>query len=205
MLDVRSDAIVALLRERRSIRLFRDEAVPRDVLNEVLSCALWAPSPHHAQPWRLTVLTTPAERERLALAMAGRLRSELELDGLADADVERQTSRSIDRITSAPAVVLCSLVAEGLRLSGDSRRDALEWQMAVQSVGALLQSVFLAAWNCGVGTCWMAAPMYCPDTVRDVLDLPAAYAPQALVLMGIPADRGRLRARRPFEDMVRYR
>jgi F420 biosynthesis protein FbiB-like protein len=174
-------------------------------VEELLRESLWSPSPHNSQPWRFTVLFDGLDKERLAGVMAARLRSELEADNLAAEVIERQTNRSRQRITSAPIVVLCSLVGEGLVEYPDPRRNELEWQMAVQSVGAALQTLFLLAHARRIGTCWMAAPMYCPDVVRDVLGLSPSFQPQALVLMGFAAKAGKVRPRRPFDAVVDLR
>lgn len=190
---------------RRSIRAFRDEPLPRHLVEELLRESLWSPSPHNSQPWRFTVLFDGLDKGRLAGVMAARLRSELKADNLAAEAIERQTNRSRQRITSAPVVVLCSLVGEGLVEYPDPRRNELEWQMAVQSVGAVLQTLFLLAWTQGVGTCWMAAPMYCPDEVRSTLQLPPVYQPQALVLMGYPDGPGKVRPRRPTAEIIDLR
>jgi coenzyme F420-0:L-glutamate ligase/coenzyme F420-1:gamma-L-glutamate ligase len=203
MLDVSPGTMTGLLRGRRSVRVFLPNPIPRETLDDVLRAALWAPSPHHSQPWRLTVLTDEA-RIRLATAMANRLANELRADGVDLDTIDRQTTRSRERISNAPAVVLVSLVREGLAHIDEPRRDALEWEMAVQSVGALLQSLFLAAHAEGIGSCWMAAPMYCPDVVRESLGLPEAFTPQALALLGFPAHPGKLRERRSWSEMVHY-
>lgn len=190
---------------RRSIRTFRDEPLPRALIAELLQEVLWAPSPHNSQPWRFTVLFQRDDRQRLALAMADRLAEELRADGLDSETIERQLHRSEERIIGAPVTVLCSLVRDGLVEYPDHRRNELEWLMAVQSVGAALQTLFLAAAARDIGTCWMAAPMYCPDVVRDVLGLPSRWAPQALALLGYPAAPGRTRERRPFAEVVDLR
>jgi hypothetical protein len=51
----------------------------------------------------------------------------------------------------------------------------------------------------------MAAPMYCPQVVRDVLGLADGVEPQALVLLGYPSAPGKVRERRPFEEVVDLR
>jgi coenzyme F420-0:L-glutamate ligase/coenzyme F420-1:gamma-L-glutamate ligase len=195
------DAILS----RRSIRKFSDRHVGREVMEELLADAVWAPSPHNAQPWRFTVLFSSEEKERLAEAMAARLAEELCADGLSADEVDRQTLRSRRRISTAPAVVLCSLVRDGLVRYADARRDALEWQMAVQSMGAVLQTLFLLAADRGLGSCWMAAPMYCPEVVRAALELPDHFSPQALVLLGYATQPGRVRARRTVAEVVELR
>jgi F420 biosynthesis protein FbiB-like protein len=200
-----TEEIDALVRGRRSIRYFRDELVPRSLIAELLEAALWAPSPHNAQPWRFTVLFDPAEKATLAGAMAAQLRSELLADGVAASTIEAQTGRSRGRIETAPVVMLCSLHGAGLVPYPDERRTALEWQMAVQSVGAVLQTFFLLAAARGLGTCWMAAPMYCPGQVRTALDLPEDHHPQALILAGYEARGGKERPRRPLYEVADLR
>jgi len=198
-------ALTDLVRERRSIRAFRDQRVSRETVAELLLDTIWAPSPHNSQPWRFTALFEAGDKQRLADAMADQLATELRVDDLPAEIIERQTGRSRWRISTAPVVLLCSLQGDGLVAYADQRRNHLEWQMAVQSVGAALQTLFLLATQRGIGSCWMAAPMYCPEVVRRVLDLPAQFVPQALVLMGYPAGPGKVRKRRSFEQVVDLR
>lgn len=198
-------SVEELIRERRSVRAFREEPLPAGVVMELLLDAIWAPSPHNSQPWRFTAIFQNTAKERLADAMATQLATELKGDGLDPPSIERQTGRSRSRISSAPAVVLCSLVRDGLVRYPDQRRNELEWRMAVQSVGAVLQTLFLLAEARGIGTCWMAAPMYCADVVRATLRLPPTYEPQALVLMGYPAHPGKVRERRSLDELIELR
>jgi nitroreductase len=53
------------IRQRRSIRKFRDDPVPREMIDEILEAARLAPSGSNRQPWRFIVVTDPAERARL--------------------------------------------------------------------------------------------------------------------------------------------
>jgi F420 biosynthesis protein FbiB-like protein len=198
-------SIDQVIRDRRSIRQFVDEPIAREIVAELLEAALWSPSPHNSEPWRFTVLFNPVEKSRLAKAMADRLAVELYADGLDADTIERQTWRSRRRISTAPVVVMCSLVHDGLVRYGDPRRDLLEWQMAVQSVGCVLQTLFLLASARGIGACWMAAPMYCPEVVRECLDLPEEYQPQALALLGYPAAPARERERRSAAEVIDLR
>ena len=188
------DSIGRLVRSRRSIRQFEDRQVPRTVIAEIVQDAVWAPSPHNSQPWRFTALFERSDRHGLAEAMAARLQDELRRACVAEEGIKRQTARSVARIDEAPVAIVLSLVTDGLVTSGDRRLDALEWEMAVQSVGAVLQTLFLVAAARGLGSCWMAAPMYCPDVVRACVGLPEEYEPQALALSvtpRIPARCGR--------------
>jgi coenzyme F420-0:L-glutamate ligase / coenzyme F420-1:gamma-L-glutamate ligase len=194
-----------LVRERRSIRRFSQQPVDREIVAGLLADCLWAPSPHNAQPWRFTALFSNETKTALAEAMGNRLVQDLSSEGASQGVVSRQVSRSRERILSAPVAVLCSLVDDGLVISDREQKDFLEREMAVQSVGAVLQTLFLLAADQGLGACWMAAPMYCPDAVVDILELPSTYRPQALVLLGYPADGGKVRPRRLTAEMIELR
>ena len=49
--------LIEAIRQRRSIRAFTPEPVPKDVIKEILSDACWAPSAMNTQPWEFVVVT----------------------------------------------------------------------------------------------------------------------------------------------------
>jgi coenzyme F420-0:L-glutamate ligase/coenzyme F420-1:gamma-L-glutamate ligase len=55
----------------------------------------------------------------------------------------------------------------------------------------------LSAASAALASCWVAAPIFCPEAARDALDLPAEWLPHALVLVGHPAPAYTPRARPP--------
>jgi hypothetical protein len=65
----------------------------------------------------------------------------------------------------------------------------------------------LAAPGRGLATCWVAAPIFCPEAARDALALPAAWLPHALVMVGHPdADyAGRVRPPVPLDELRAFR
>ncbi len=85
------------------------------------------------------------------------------------------------------------------------RRDQAERVMALQSASLAGGYLLLAAHAEGLGACWMCGPLFAPQVVRDALDLPADWEPQALIVLGWPAERPEARKRRPFEDTVSWR
>lgn len=50
-------AVEAAIVSRRSVRAYRDQAVPRDLILRLLDLAARAPSGTNTQPWKVTVLT----------------------------------------------------------------------------------------------------------------------------------------------------
>ena len=58
--------------------------------------------------------------------------------------------------------------------------------MALLSLGAAVENLMLAAADRGLASCWVAAPIFCPEAARDALALPGEWLPHALVLVGRP-------------------
>ena len=192
-----------ILFERRSIRRYRPEPVPRVMLEQLLTAAIWAPSAHNRQPWRFAVIEGQGLKEQLAQAMGDRLGADLTADGAPEAVIEKDVSRSYSRITQAPALILTALTMADMDVYPDERRQHKEWQMAVQSTAMAGQNLLLAAHMLGLGACWMCAPLFCPDLVREVLALPADWQAQGLVTVGFPAEQREI-GRLPLSSAVRF-
>jgi F420 biosynthesis protein FbiB-like protein len=171
---------------RRSIRRFEDTPISRPVLHKLLYAGCLAPAPHHTRPWRFVVLETHDSRVRLAGAMGAAWRRDLENDGVPPGRIESLLARSRRQIEDAPALVLACLVEEGLRSWPDEHRQQAEWGMALQSAGAAMENIMLAAHEEGLASYWISAPLFCPDAVREALDLPAGFRAQALIALGYP-------------------
>ncbi len=167
----------------------------------ILDAARWAPSAHNRQPWRFAVLVDPARREQLARAMGERFRMDLAADGLDSDQIERQVTRSYQRISGAPAVIVVCMSMTDMDVYPDERRAGAERIMATQSVALAVQNLLLAAYDAGLGACWICAPLFCPDVVRDVLDLPGDWEAQALITLGYPAQE-KTSERAPVEAKV---
>ena len=196
------DDVQALIRSRRSIRRYTAQPVPVEVVERLLTAAIWAPSAHNRQPWRFVPITAAGAIQRLAQAMGDRLRA----DRLADGDnveaVEADAARSYARITGAPVVVAVCLTLADMDAYPDARRQQAEYLMAVQSVAMAVQNLLLAAQAEGLGACWMCAPLFCSEAVIGALDLPAEWQAQALVTLGYPNSAGKPAARRPLAEVV---
>ena len=179
------DAIEAI-RTRRSLRQLSDAPVSREIVDELLALACLAPAPHHTRPWRYVIISQ-ARREMLAERMGAAWRADLERDGHPEALIAKLLRKSHRQITSAPALILACLTHEGLRDWPDERRTRNEFAMAQQSVGAGMQNIMVAAHALGITSYWISAPLYAPEAVSDVLDLPADWIAQAFLVVGHPA------------------
>lgn len=191
-----------LVRGRRSVRRMRPDPLPRALIEQVLDAARWAPSPHGTQPWRFAVLRNRAIRERLTDAMAESWQQNLAMDRQEPEIVAARLAGSRRRMLESPALVLVSLVTDDLDRYPDDVRQRAELTMAIQSLGAAVQNMLLAAFHLGIDGGWMCAPLFCPDVVRDTLELPSNHIPHALIPLGYAATDPKRRPRRPLSELI---
>ena len=142
-------------------------------------------------------------KERLATAMGRRLRADLEVDGVPEPVITKDVNRSYQRITGAPVVIVVCLSMEDMDSYPDERRQRNEWLMAVQSTAMAGQNLLLGAHALGLGACWMCAPLFVPELVRETLGLPADWQPQGLITLGYPAE-SREKTRHPLAEKVHF-
>lgn len=187
---------------RRSVRRYRPLPIGKRTIVRLLHAASRAPSAHNRQPWRFAVLQDRVCRERLASAMAERLRRDRTQDGDDQRAIEADVARSRARLAEAPAVIVVCLDMSDMDCYPDERRRRAEYLMAVQSVAMATENLLLAAAREKVGACVMCAPLFCPDTVAGTLALPCAWEPQMLVTLGRPAGPGRKRPRLPLTQIA---
>jgi coenzyme F420-0:L-glutamate ligase/coenzyme F420-1:gamma-L-glutamate ligase len=196
-------AVPSFIEARRSIRTFLPEPVPSEVLDALVQAACIAPAPHHSRPWRWVVVDTRDARTQLATGMGDRWRRDLTGDGVAESRIAELIDASSRKIVDAPSLVLGCLTWDGLDRYPDEARQRAEWGMALLSLGAAVENLMLAAADAGYASCWVAAPIFCPEEARDALALPETWLPHAMILVGRPdpAYVGRERPPVPLDEL----
>ena len=194
-----ANAVLAAITGRRSIRGYRDEAVPRDMVEQILRAAARAPSGSNIQPWRVQVLTGAAKARLTAAIMAARADGSpeppreyayypdewfepfvgrrralgwrlYELLGIEKGD--RDAARAWhDRNFSFFGAPVGMIFSLDRRLNTGSYMDT----------GMFIQTVMIAARGLGLDTCPQAAFAGYHDIIRRELGLPA----EQLVLCGL--------------------
>jgi F420 biosynthesis protein FbiB-like protein len=199
--------VPAFVEARRSIRAFRAAPVARADLDALVTAACLAPAPHHSRPWRFVIVDTDDGKRALADGMGARWRTDLAGDGVEPARVDDLVESSRRKLMTAPALVVGCLTWDGLDRYPDETRQRAEWGMALLSLGAAVENLMLTASDHGLASCWVAAPIFCPDEARDALALPHDWRPHALVLVGHPDPDyvGRARPAVRLDDLRAFR
>ena len=100
------------IQSRRSVRRYQDKGVSRELLEELMESACWAPSADNLQPWYFVVLTKQEDIERMRETMervSEEIRPHLEELFPRHPRVVNETSAFLRRLGGAPVYVLAFL------------------------------------------------------------------------------------------------
>jgi F420 biosynthesis protein FbiB-like protein len=192
------------LRTRRSIRRFKTDPVPDSVLRDILHTATYAPSAHNRQPWRFIVLTDSSAKTHLSDAMAEEFLRDLEKDNLSPEEITKRVTKSKERITGAPVVVILCVDMSEMDNYPDERRRKAEYIIGIQSAANAGMQLLLAAHAEGLGGVWVCSPMFAQETVQEALNISKMWEPQAMFLIGYPVEIPAFKGRKVLEEVVEF-
>lgn len=166
---------------RRSIRKYTDQPVKDGDLQDIITAGLYAPSAVDLQPWYFVVIKSAEQLEGLRNFMSD------VWDSIEP--VMKKRFANHPAVIGETKVFLKSLGgAQCCILAFMLRQDYPDKRIAVEGVCAAIQNMLLRAYDRGIGSCWMTAPI---SAGMDE-DLRLKYAPDhgefvAAVTLGYPA------------------
>lgn len=199
-----SEAVREAVTLRRTVREFTGAPVDGAAVRRAVALAVTAPAPHHTTPWRFVLLESEESRKRLVDAMREAWIADLRADGRSEESIARRVRRG-DVLRNAPYLVVPCLVMDGSHSYPDARRAAAEREMFVVANGAGIQNFLVALAGEQLGSAWVSSTMFCRETVREVLELPADWDPMGSVAVGHPAAPPRNRPPRDGADFLTVR
>ena len=201
------EQLLELLRSRRSIRRFADQAVSREDLARLLEAARWAPSNHNRQGWRLLVFADRARIRSLAEHVKSGLRERFQGVSRLPAEAMEDLVRHATWFGEAPclAVVLSkgpSAAGAGL-LEGLAHPDLVSGEPL--SAAMATQNFLLLAHASGLGACILTAPLLAPGALDAIPDVPSGFRVLCLVALGYPAEDPAPPRRKALEHLLDFR
>jgi coenzyme F420-0:L-glutamate ligase/coenzyme F420-1:gamma-L-glutamate ligase len=198
---MRFEEFMELARTRRSSKVLGLGEVPVEMVVRAVEAGVWAANAHNSQPWFFIVVVDHEVKKRLLDEMAEQWLEDLIGDGVSRENAVKVVEAGKERSMRASALIVACLSMREMETYWDSGRSRLEYIMGVQSLAAALQNILLALHSMGYGACWRCSPLFAPEAVRKVLEIPDDVEPQAMVEVGLKGleTHG---VRKPLKDVV---
>jgi len=162
------------IKTRRSIRQYRGEKILKEIINELLQTAIWAPSGMNKQPWGFVVIEDEEYLQKLSSQtksiLLERFKNNPEMEKYMDYFADPKTSI----FYHAPVLVLIY-----------GKKDVFT---VINDCSMVAQNLMLAAWEYGIGSCWIGFVYDVLNTkeVKSDLGVPDSYGLVASVILGYP-------------------
>jgi len=134
---------------RRSIRKFKSTPIDEDVLQKILTAGIQAPSGKNRQPWRFIIVKGDQRTEMIKVMREGIEKAKARGDDLGSSEWSAQV------MEQAPVTIFV-FNPEGLKpWLAHSIDQMFQDVVDIQSVGASIQNMLLAALDLGIGSLWI--------------------------------------------------
>ena len=176
---------ISMIRERRSVRKFKNEKVDRGTMKEIIDLSRWAPSWANYQIARYTLVEDETIIKKLAHEgvkdFVYNIKTLKEAKGVAVLSYVRGKSGKLDTY--------------GIESSGNNT-----WE--IFDAGIACQTFCLAAYARGVGTCIMG--VIDEKSIAGIVDLPKDETVAALIVYGYEEEHPKPTPRKNVEEIIRY-
>ncbi|VGO21625.1 nitroreductase family protein [Pontiella sulfatireligans] len=176
---------VEMIKERRSVRKFKDEPVDRETMTEILGLARWAPSWGNFQVARYTLVDDKAVIAKMAT------------DGV------KGFTYNIKTLENATGVAVLSFVkGKSGKLDKEEYATSKAGVWEVFDAGIACQTFCLAAHAKGVGTCIFG--VIDDETISSIVGLPEEETVAALIVYGRPDEAPAPTPRHDVNEIMRF-
>jgi nitroreductase len=202
----------------RSLRRFKPDPVPNEVITKVLDAAIRAPSGSNQQSWEFVVIKDAAQRKKIGAVYqkGGAILKALYADRVKPEHMSEDTYRKltdsayylIDHMGDAPVLLLVCL--KQVPLSGPAPKlppevaNAMRSQARISgsSIYPAVQNIILACRGLGLGTVLTTIHTFFEDEVKEILGLPPEVMTYALMPIGYPQGKFGPIKRRPVTEVA---
>ena len=186
-------AVMEVIRTRRTVREFSPEPVPRELIDQIVEAATWAPNHRHTEPWRFIVLEKDGEaRKKVADAVY-----EWTWNYVKNPNPERRERSSAD---ARDEVLLTPVLMLMYAIPG-SNEEITEENFSATCCAA--QNMQLMAHALGLAVGWSTGRLCKAKEVHEVLGVDPEWAVVGAFYIGFPTALPEAE-RQPLSDVCQY-
>jgi len=193
------------IENRRSIRKFKAEPVPEDVLYELLDAACLAPSGSNAQPWRFKIVQDKKTKEKLAKAAYDQaFIAEAPVVFVCCADIEGyltgvasglQDLGKIGAVEDRIVKIILNRTDKMKSMAIDQLNQRIAFNVAIAT-----EHIVLRALDYSLGTCWVR--LIDEQAIKTIFGWGDSISVVALLPLGYPDESPVPRKRKTIKEII---
>ena len=190
--------------DRRSIRKFTDKPISQKDITDIIQSGIKAPSSKNRQPWKYIVIQGNAKEEMLKVFRQGIEREENDSALLPESRQYITSAKyTVDIMAEAPTIVfVVNSLGKSILLEVTPEERIFEI-CNIQSIGALIQNMLLAAAEKGIGSLWICDIYFAYLELCKWLNSDGQLV--AAIAFGYPNEFPKERPRRKIDDVIEWR
>lgn len=210
-------ALEKLIKGRRSIRQWKKEEVPDDLLKKAIELATWAPNGGNFQGWRFIVVKNKEVIEKVANAVQS-IADKISFWPEAiswEEDIKRYRENAsffrnaptcIGVFTKDYQSVMDKVLIARELFDPESKQILISRRSAptaVQSAAAAVNTMLLVFHHMGLGAVWLVAPIMAKKEIETLLNVPVDLNLICLVAVGYPGESPQ-KSRKPLDQVLEF-
>ena len=192
-----SSDIWDVIKNRRSVRKFKSDAVPEADLRRIVDALRLAPTSGNQQPWKVLIVRDPAKIKQLLDANVQRV-MEGQFENRHDKAVTREQFESSVRRRFAEGYFSAPVYIVILTDNQSKYPDYNHWDGPL-GVGYLM----LAARALGYGTVFITDAIS-DEVTKKVLNIPDRYTRVCITPLGVPVEWPKSPTKKPLEEFIAW-
>jgi len=196
--------MISAIYDRRSIRKFTDRPISQEDTTEIIQSGLKAPSSKNRQPWKYIVIQGTAKAEMLKAFRQGIAREENGSALLPQSGQHIAAAKyTVDVMEEAPIIVFV-VNTLGKSITAECTSEERIYEICnIQSIGASIQNMLLAATEKGIGSLWICDIYFAYSELCKWLDCDGQLV--AAIAFGYPNEFPKERPRKKLDDAVAWK
>lgn len=188
---------------RRSIRKYKPDKVPSDILNHILDAGRAAPSGKNKQPWKFVIYGGEKKKELLAVMKSGLNRERKGEAHLPASGQGLPDAYNTLRIMEEAPVILMVINTYGKSPFDEITADERVTEIVdTLSIGAAIENMLLKAQDLGIGTLWIANTCFAYSELTKYMNVKGQLV--GAVALGYANEMPKARPRKRLEDITEY-
>jgi nitroreductase len=193
--------ILELIKSKTATRKYRKKTISKKNISKIIDAGIWGPSIRHIQPWKFIIIQKKSFLNKIVKIFIDKSKTvkipgfflEPTINVLSNVNTIIVITNSKDFTNLIKRIFPKRIVRSYLKVASITELSA---------IAASVQNMMLVSQNLGIGTCWLSAPLFCEEEIKNLIGVHEQIV--SILALGYPKEKGKRSPRKPFSEAVKF-